>query len=40
LFVKVQVVVPPETTMTEAGVPLLQLALVWVQPEGTDSLTL
>jgi hypothetical protein len=40
LLVNVQVVVAPETTVIEAGVPLLQLALVWVQPEGTDSLTL
>jgi hypothetical protein len=40
MLVNVQVVVAPAATVMAAGVPLLQLALVCVQPEGTVSLTL
>jgi len=39
-LVKVQTVVVPLATVIAAGVPLLQTALVCVQPEGTVSLTL
>jgi hypothetical protein len=40
VLVNVQVVVAPATTVIAAGVPLVQLALVCVQPVGTVSLTL
>ena len=40
VLVKVQVVVAPAATVMAAGVPLVQLALVCTQPEGTVSLTL
>jgi hypothetical protein len=40
VLVNVQVVVTPATTVMAAGVPLVHLALVCVQPEGTASLTL
>ena len=39
VLVKVQMVVAPLTTVTPAGTPFVQLAPVWVQPEGTVSLT-
>ena len=40
VLVKVQVVVTPAVTTMAAGVPLVQVALVCVQPAGTVSLTL
>ena len=40
VFVNVQVVVAPDTTVMAACVPLVQLALVCTQPEGTVSLML
>jgi hypothetical protein len=40
VLVKVQVVVAPAATVMAAGVPLVQLALVCTQPEGTVSLAL
>jgi hypothetical protein len=40
VLVMVQVVVAPATTVMASGVPFVQLALVWVQPVGTVSLTL
>jgi hypothetical protein len=40
VLANVHVVVTPATTVTAVGIPLLQLALVCVQPEGTVSLTL
>jgi hypothetical protein len=40
VLVNVQTVVAPLATVMAAGVPLLQTALVCVQPEGTVSLTL
>jgi hypothetical protein len=40
VLVKVHVVVAALATIMAAGVPLLQTALVCVQPEGTVSLTL
>ena len=36
----VQVVVAPAATTMAAGVPFEQMALVWVQPEGTVSVRL
>jgi hypothetical protein len=36
----VQMVVTPATTVMAAGVPLVQVALVWVQPATAVSLTL
>ena len=40
VLVNVQIVVTPGTTVMAAGVPLVQMAPVWVQPEGTVSLML
>jgi hypothetical protein len=39
VLTKVQTVVTSGSTMTAAGLPLVQVALLWVQPEGTVSLT-
>jgi hypothetical protein len=39
-LLNVQVVVAPAATVMAAGVPLLQMALVWTQPAGTISLML
>src|SRR6185295_12849248 len=40
VLTNVQTVVTSGSTMTAAGVPLVQTALVWVQPTGRVSLTL
>ena len=40
VLVNMQIVVNPATTVMAAGVPLVQLALVCVQPAGTVSLML
>ena len=40
VLVMMHVVVAPATTVMAPGDPLVQLALVSVQPEGTVSLTL
>jgi hypothetical protein len=40
VLIIVHVVAAPAATMIAAGVPFVQVALIWVQPAGTVSATL